>query len=432
MPTHLKTRNGIWHYHRRVPAIFADLDRRGWVVISLQTRDLKKAERLKPAIERELEAYWVALKRGESNDAYERYLGAIERCRLEGFEYREAAEIAAGDIADLFARIRRLEELNAFGQAGLAAPRAVAALLGGEPKPGLTITKGLERFFELTRDQVHRKSEAQLRHWKAVRMRSVTYFIELVGDKRVTDITRSDALALRAFWTERVIEEGYAPNSANKNIGHLNQILNTLNEMLELGIGKPFAGLRLEDTQANRRAAFEVDYLRDLVMDPTKLAGLNPQALHILHVMVETGLRPIEICGLDPEDILLEAEVSHVKVRPKPGRELKTPYSERDMPLVGISLEAMRQNPNGFPRYADKSAGLSATVNKLLKERELLPSERHSLYSIRHTFVDRLNAAGIPDRYQVDLIGHKFDRPKYGEGQTLAEKRDLLLRLAIT
>jgi len=76
----LKQRNGVWYYWRQVPTRFADVDGRGWVAISLETRDLAKAERLKGAVERELEAYWVALKRGASPDVGERYRGAIDRC----------------------------------------------------------------------------------------------------------------------------------------------------------------------------------------------------------------------------------------------------------------------------------------------------------------------------------------------------------------
>ncbi len=429
VPRHLITRAGVWHYYRRVPAMFADVDSRTFVLVSLQTRDLKKAERLKPQVEREIEAYWVALKRGVSDDAYERYRGAVERARLEGFEYRSVADLAQGDLADLIARLQRLQEL---GGPAAADPQAAIALLGGAPMPELTLTKGLERFIELVRDQTMRKSPDQLRRWKAPRLKAVRNFVNVVGDRPVAMITRSDALAFRAWWVERVAEDGLDPGSANKDLGHLAQIVDTLSEMLELGLSKPFARLRLDEGQGGQRAAFEPAFLADLVRDPTKLAGMNEEARAILLAMVETGMRPVEICGLDPEDIVLDGAVPHVKVRPKEKRQLKTAYSERDLPLVGCSLEAFEAFPQGFARYRDKSAQLSAAVNKLLRERKLLPSERHSLYSIRHTFVDRLNAAAIPDRYQVDLIGHKFDRPKYGEGQSLAQKRELLQRLAIT
>jgi hypothetical protein len=38
----------------------------------------------------------------------------------------------------------------------------------------------------------------------------------------------------------------------------------------------------------------------------------------------------------------------------------------------------------------------------------------------------------MPDRLQADLMGHKFNRPRYGEGPTLAHKLEWLLKLAVT
>jgi hypothetical protein len=42
------------------------------------------------------------------------------------------------------------------------------------------------------------------------------------------------------------------------------------------------------------------------------------------------------------------------------GRKLKTEDSEREIPLLGVALAAMKLQPKGFPRYRDKSASLSA------------------------------------------------------------------------
>jgi hypothetical protein len=107
MPRHLKLRSGLYSYYRRIPRLFADVDPRPFVEVALKTRDLKRAERLCDRIDREQETLWVALKRGQSEDARERYLAAIERARLEGFEYRPVEEVAAGPLADLLARLAR-------------------------------------------------------------------------------------------------------------------------------------------------------------------------------------------------------------------------------------------------------------------------------------------------------------------------------------
>jgi integrase len=437
VPRHLINRFGVWHYYRRIPARFADVDPRTFVTISLETRDLARAEKLKGQVEREVEAYWVALKKGESADARQRYLGALERARLEGFEYRPAADVAGGELAELRSRIRRLEEMleekgSSAEPLGPAEKQAVDALLGGADVPQLTLSNALDQFYEFTRDRVRQKSDDQMRRWKAPRLKAINNLVALVGDKRVAGITRADALALRRFWVNRVVEEGYTANSANKDIGHLAQIFDTLDEALQLGLGKPFAELRLTDDEKNRRPPWPIDSLRKLATEPDLLKGLNEEARAIILVMVETGMRPIEICGLEKSDIWLDGEIPYVSINAKPNRALKTSYSARLIPLVGVSLETLKAFPEGFPRYRDKSSSLSAAVNSYLDENELLPSDAHSLYSIRHTFQDRLTAADMPDRLQADLMGHKFDRPVYGDGPTLSHKLEWLQRLAIT
>ncbi|MEI9899020.1 MAG: hypothetical protein WDN31_01590 [Hyphomicrobium sp.] len=43
--------------------------------------------------------------------------------------------------------------------------------------------------------------------------------------------------------------------------------------------------------------------------------GVNPQARGVLCLMVETGIRPSEACGLAEEDIRLDCSVPHVCCR---------------------------------------------------------------------------------------------------------------------
>ena len=90
----------------------------------------------------------------------------------------------------------------------------------------------------------------------------------------------------------------------------------------------------------------------------------------------------------------------------------------------------MKLCPQGFPRYRDKASNLSATVNKYLQENGLRPTEDHSLYSLRHSFKDRLIAAEAPDSMIDSLMGHKSYKPKYGRGPSLELKLKYLQRIA--
>ena len=54
-------------------------------------------------------------------------------------------------------------------------------------------------------------------------------------------------------------------------------------------------------------------------------------------------MRLSEAAGLAREDIVLDAEIPYVIIRPHPWRCLKTKGSERTLPLVGASLWAARR-----------------------------------------------------------------------------------------
>lgn len=161
------------------------------------------------------------------------------------------------------------------------------------------------------------------------------------------------------------------------------------------------------------------------------LAALNDEARALVYLIVDTGMRLSEAASLTAETIILDHDVPHVQIRPI-GRKLKTTQSARDIPLVGCTLAVMRQRAEGFPRYADKAASLSAVVNKYLATHDMLPTDKHSLYSLRHTFEDRLTAVEAPEKLIAALMGHKYSRPKYGAGPSLAQKREWLEKIAFT
>ena len=104
--------------------------------------------------------------------------------------------------------------------------------------------------------------------------------------------------------------------------------------------------------------------------------------------------------------------------------------SLREIPLVGAALAALKAKPEGFPRYRDNSSTFSATTNKFLLENGLRPTEDHTVYSLRHSFKDRLIAAEAQDSLIDSLMGHDTHKPKYGKGPSLELKLKYLQRIA--
>lgn len=177
------------------------------------------------------------------------------------------------------------------------------------------------------------------------------------------------------------------------------------------------------------RPPFKIEWIKDKILAPDALRGLNTEARCILLGMVNTGYRPSEGASLTAAQIRLDDNIPYISIEPV-GRTLKTDSSRRVIPLIGVSLEAFRECPNGFPRYAD-NPGLSDTINKYLRENGLLQTEKHSLYSLRHSFEDRMLAAGIDERIRRDLLGHSLNRERYGAGASLDHVYTLLKPLAL-
>ena len=132
-----------------------------------------------------------------------------------------------------------------------------------------------------------------------------------------------------------------------------------------------------------------------------------------------------------PDEIRLDSNVPHIIIQPNRNRALKNSQSKRTIPLTGISLEAFRQAPKGFPRFASGGNNLSRTVNDFLRRKKLLEPPDHVMYSLRHSFEDRMLEAGIDERIRRDLLGHKLNRERYGAGGSLEHVHGLLSQIAL-
>ena len=60
-----------------------------------------------------------------------------------------------------------------------------------------------------------------------------------------------------------------------------------------------------------------------------------------------------------------------------------------------------------------------------------MPTGRHVVYSLRHSFEDRMAEAGIDYGMRMALMGHSTDRPKYGSGASLEYRRDQLMKIVL-
>jgi integrase len=430
-PDYLIKRNGFWQFRRRVPKAYQGLGgkRAKFVIISTKIKvadDHKgsKAARVAARINEQQEAHWRSLASG--TPAKQRYQDAVTLARAHGLDYVSPAEAVKAEISELLARIETLK----LGERK-ADPAIVDAVLGGVEKPRIMLSDLFAEFEQTQRTALSKMSSDQVRKWRAAKQNAVAKLIEQRGNKALQDLTRADAVAYADFWEGRTIAEGISASSANKNISHIGGMIKAVNKRLALGLDNVFAGTRLDGGRDGKRSPFTVRHIRERILAPKALDGLNDEARDVILVVMETGARPSEIVNLSKARIHVDAEVPFIRIQAE-GRLLKTEHSERDIPLVGLALEAMKRHRNGFPRYFDKGSSLSATLMKHFKSRGLLPTPKHSVYSLRHAFKDRLKAAECPEEMIDELMGHSTGKPRYGDGYGLQLKARYLKTIALT
>ena len=69
---------------------------------------------------------------------------------------------------------------------------------------------------------------------------------------------------------------------------------------------KPFDDLTMPGGSEVKRPPFPTSFIQNELLRTGALDRLNLEARCIVYVMVETGLRPSEICGLSSNDIVLD------------------------------------------------------------------------------------------------------------------------------
>lgn len=426
-PARPHKRAGIWYLIRRVPKQFEALDRRGLVRLStnIAVADDPRgthALRVVRQLDGELEAYWRGLSDGRDGEARRRFDEAQRRARSLNLTYRTNQELAEGPLDEIR---RRLDVLVSRGV--LDDEREVAAVMGGEQRPEIRISDVLGEVEKMQADVLRAKSPQQIKKWRDAKQLVLGDFAGLVGDKDLVSLTRDDALAYRRWWQAKTAA-GQSVATANRNISTLSKLLKIVNMAYQLELKPLFANLLIEGQVDAQRAAFPAAWVQDRIFATGALDGLNDQARHLIYLLAETGMRPSEAANLCRDDIVLDANIPHIRLRPG-ARSLKTADSARDIPLVGAALAVMALHPDGFPRFRDK-ANMTQAIKVRMATHGLLPTPAHSLYGLRHSFEDRLTAVEAPEKVVATLMGHKWHRPKYGAGPSLEQKQRWLQAIA--
>jgi integrase len=438
-------RRGTWCLLRRVPKEYRHIDKRTWVLVST---GIKVPHDPRGAIARQrvlqldeqLQNFWKQSNQGIAPNKASIALAAVAKSQQMGIPMLSisqttalALEAALARLADATAGIP-LEALAQEPTPDLLAKVALGFGLpeGATPAPQhqftVRVSQLVDEFSRINATVLTRKSPRQLQKWKIHRENALATFVECIGaDPLVDELTTQHTHRFRAHWQSRVLKGEVQVTSANRKMRAVAGLYKTVHRFHQLDSKNPFSSLSIPGGKDGKRLAYDPAYVQAHFLAEGVFDLLNKEARRIIYLIVETGLRLSEACALTRNTIHLDGPIPYVEVAEE-NRELKTPGSARQVPLVGVALLAMQKQPDGFPRYRDKPDALSALVNKVLTERKLRPGgKKQSLYSLRHTLVDRLTAVEAPEKIHEDLLGHVH---MYGEGSTLEHRHKWLTKIA--
>lgn len=283
---------------------------------------------------------------------------------------------------------------------------------------------------------MHEKSAVSRKKFRDNATRDFNSFLAQFGDLTLQDLRHSHATKYR----DAQIARGLNPTSVRKHFATLNSMLNLSFRHLDIDRLSPFRGLHIPGEGEVKR------YMRKITPELLQsvksrlLIRRTPYKLLAL-VQLNTGFRLSEPLFARREDLVLDHEIPHLWIRKNSLSDRKTKSSIRAVPLVGVSLQAVRELHHLsvlassewlVPRYAKENgnASCSAIINKHLRDLEFRS------HMFRHALIDRLKACnGVPTRLAESITGHSSggsDFNTYGTvGYTLEQKRDVLMQVLV-
>ena len=340
---YLERRGHSWYYVRRVPSRYREIDKRRRVKAALQTDSLVIARERRDVMMDADDHFWETALANHVGFAPEespemcRYRSARRRARAVGFEFKPLENIAAFEpLPKVMERIVHVKEHK-------KSEPVVEAIFGNVSPPADTIRDAFKLFCDkLSISETSRKSPEQIVRWRATKARAVEHFVVLCGNITMDKLTRAHGRAFYDWWGERLRPSNpdgktYRPNSANRELGNLRQLFREYwTYQGEEERENPFRKLRFKNTPIESTPSFPDIWVQDKLLKPKALDGINTDAQLIAYALIETGCRPSEIANLRPENICLDAEIPHIRIRSTDKRELKSAASSRDIPLLGV------------------------------------------------------------------------------------------------
>ena len=430
-----------YYYRRRVPEDLLRHYDKSYIEVSLKQTDKllasKVCEKFHQQIEKEFRRLRMGLSKQEELSNFDAAVNHLKLFNLtpedadDNYEENPAKDIFFESLDNTLSKNLSANEYRSYMEGN----KSHLTVLSEEERSALSIMKGEYRLMASQYPREYLKLRGQSENKKKVNecKAAINILIAVCGDRPPSQYKRVDVNKLI-----RKLCEVKKTTTVERQLKSIRAMFNLVS--LEMGFDEdsqhPFYKFNIPDLGKDKkdREEFDSDQLKALRELPY---SANADITCLIHLMVDTGMRVSEACGLRVMDVHLNAETPHITLRRNDARELKTKSSERVIPLVGASLSSMQYllpmciNEYVFPRYIDKennklkNDNASAACKKRLNS--LLGTDSPTSHSFRHTMNTRLRNVSCPKDIRNEMLGWARDiSDNYGSPTDLQIKEKYL------
>lgn len=414
-----------WYYKRRIPqdvlSHYPNI-KGGQIVKSLRTPDEQQAATVANRITRELENEWDTLrglKPAIGNAALQGARALLETSGLPPTRTPKALQQAKAIWLDGLEESLPYEVKEALHHSFMSGdvskqqelmtqaftPEQLVALDVSSGQLVMSASVMKDEYLRLKKKQKDRKELNSMNP-------SFEALYECLGDRPPSDYSTYEVQTLVSHMQQ---VKGWSTGTVKKRMGCLRKTFNYVAKVYDdreaaqhpfHGYAEYIEGLGDDITEREDFTPDQINTLREAVR------GAEDELSGLIAVMLDTGLRPSEACGLGIMDMHgLDGEYPFLSLNKTPFRRLKTKNSERFVPLVaeGLAYVHTAKGKWLFPSYVDednkvvKNENASIAVNNRLKA--ILGVGCPTSYSFRHTLTTRLRDVECPQTIQDELQG---------------------------
>jgi integrase len=421
---YLFKRGSRYYFRRPIPRHLQHIWKRKEVVVSLKTGDYQIALQRYVIECNKLSSQFYVVETGGRISVGTGYTADVLRT---GFDLRQikAVAIDTEPVEAIFAAVaQNVKRVSEWPTVVKSQADALASTI----KTHLPWDDFFDRFKKLDRDHFSAKQNQRAKNKRYTPKRNaidtfVSFFPDLTN---VLAITHQHALSFKDKLLDLVESGELHADTANKKLVHLRTVYAKVFKADFPGEKNPFEGVSIKVHAVGKRKPFSAADIAK-IESHFNSSDASEELKALNFIAMNTGAHQKELVYITKGDIHLHAPIPYIRIADNEFRDkVKSGGARhRDIPLVGKALEWCQKFPDGFPTYR-KSGGadnVSAASNKHLK-----PLTGKTFYGYRHRIADLLRNSGCNDSLKDSIMGHTTPGigSHYGEGYTLAKKRDAL------